>query len=222
VVALRLPGTLLVLIALAGCGGGESSPPQLVDGSQAAELPAALDELDDAVLTRTTVKPASDVDRGRLAACGLPKADDTVVIERVGLHGSSLTFAGGGLSLNGCNAIPEPFQEPDRPFGGVWCSVSVGYLDDGMLNDPRLSLCTSKDLDLTGFVWVEPKHGAKWVVVADAGRREVYEIVVGLPVRVTTIDGVQPESSHASFDVEEYAADGSKLRAYVLEAAVAG
>ena len=41
-------------------------------------------------------------------------------------------------------------------------------------------------------------------------------------MRVTTTDGVEPESSRASFDVEEYAADGRKLREYVLEAAVAG
>jgi hypothetical protein len=41
-------------------------------------------------------------------------------------------------------------------------------------------------------------------------------------VRVTTTDGVEPESSRASFDVAEYAADGAKLREYVLETAVAG
>ena len=58
--------------------------------------------------------------------------------------------------------------------------------------------------------------------MSDAGRREVYEVAESLPVRVTTTEGVELESSRASFAIEEYAADGSKLREYVLETAVAG
>ncbi|HEU0304403.1 MAG TPA: hypothetical protein VFR32_07475 [Gaiellaceae bacterium] len=173
-------------------------------------------------MTRAVVVTASELDQGRLQACGVPEADDAAVVERVGLRGSSLTFAGGGVSLNGCDAIPDPFQEPDRPFGGIWCGVAVGFFRDGKLNDPRLDLCTAEDGDLTGFVWVEPQPDAKWVVVSDAGTREVYEVAGSLPVRVTTTDGTQPESSKASFPIEEYAADGTKLREYVLEAQVAG
>ena len=57
--------------------------------------------------------------------------------------------------------------------------------------------------------------------MTDAGRREVYEVAESLPVRVTTTENVNPAGS-ASFDIEEYAADGSKLREYTLEAQVAG
>jgi hypothetical protein len=213
--------SLVVLLVLAGCGGGDPSP-QLVDGSTPGDPPAELAELDDAVMTRTLVMAAGDVDEIRLQACGAPQADDTTVVERVGLHGSSLTFAGSVSSLNGCGAIPDQVQDSDRLFPEAPCEVSVGFLEQGVLNDPRLGLCTNTDGDLTGFVWVEPRPGTQWVVVTDAGRREIYEVAESLPVRVTTTDGVRPESSRAAFAIEEYAADGSLVRDYMLEAAVAG
>jgi hypothetical protein len=216
-------GTLVVLTALAGCGGGDS-PPQLVDGSTAARLPAELDGLDDAVLTRTEVKNETDLDQDEYEACGVPAdGGDRTVVERTGLHGSSLTIESGSL-LHGCDKIPDPLtaEDPDLPFGGIWCASPNGRIDAGVLNDPRLDLCTNTDSELTGFAWVEPQPATKWVVISDAGKREVYEVAESLPVRVTTMEGVQLESSRASFDIEEYAADGSKLREYVLETGVAG
>ena len=213
----------VLLLALAGCGGGDS-PPQLVDGSQAAELPAELAEFDDAVLTATEVKKESDLDQDEYAACGVPvDGGDRTVVERTAVHGSSLTIESGRL-LFGCDKIPDPFtaEDPDLPFGGIWCGGANGRIDERGLNDPRLSLCPNTDDDITGFAWVEPLPNTNWVVVSDAGTREIYEVAESLPVRVTTTEGVQPESSRASFDVEEYAADGSKLREYVLETAVAG
>jgi hypothetical protein len=212
-----------LLLALAGCGGGEP-PPQLVDGSLAAELPAELADLDDAVLTATAVKNESDLHQDEYAACGVPAdGGDRTVVERIALHGSSLTIESGRL-LFGCDKIPAPLtaEDPDLPFGGIWCGRANGRIDEGRLNDPRLSLCPNTDDDITGFAWVEPLPNAKWVVVSDAGTREIYEVAESLPVRVTTTEGVQSGSSRASFDVEEYAADGSKLREYVLETAVAG
>jgi hypothetical protein len=221
-VVLKTTG-VVALIALAGCGGRDS-PPQLVDGSAAQDLPGALDGLDDAVLTRTAVKLESKLDQDEYRACGVP-ADgrDRSVVERTGLHGSSLTIESGSL-LYGCDKIPDPFTavDPDRPWGGIWCGSPNGRIDNGALNDPRLDLCSSTDGDITGFVWAEPQPDAKWVVVSDAGTREVYEVAESLPVRVTTTEGVRTGSSRASFEVEEYAADGKKLRQYVLEAAVAG
>ncbi len=220
--ALKLTG-VLVLMALAGCGGGDSSP-QLVDGSTSAELPAALQGLDDAVLTRTEVKNETDLDRNEYEACDVPRdGEDRTVVERTGVHGSSLTIESGDL-LFGCDKIPDPdtAEDPDLPFGGIWCSSPNGSLKGGELNDPRLSLCTNTDDDYTAFAWVEPGADTKWVVVSDAGHREIYEVAGSLPVRVTTTDGVQQESSRASFDIEEYAADGSVLREHVLETAVAG
>ena len=126
--------------------------------------------------------------------------------------------------MYGCDKILDPInvEDPDMPGGGIWCGGAAGRLDNGMLNDPRLDLCTNTDDELTAFAWVEPRPDAKWVVVSDADKREVYEVAESLPVRVTTTDGTAPESSKASFDIEEYGADGTKLREYTLEAAVAG
>jgi hypothetical protein len=213
----------VLLLALASCGGGRS-PSQLVDGSTPPDLPAALDRLDDAVLTRTAVKLESNLDQDEYEACEVPvDGRDRSVVERTGLHGSSLTIESGSL-LYGCDKIPDPFTavDPDRPWGGIWCGSPNGRVDEGGLNDPRLDLCTNTAGELTSFAWVEPRPATKWVVVSDAGTREVYEVAESLPVRVTTTDGVRTGSSRASFEVEEYAADGTKLRQYVLETAVAG
>ena len=67
--------------AVAGCGG-DSSSPQLVDGGQAAELPAELDGVDDAVMTRTAVSRESDLD-DEYDACDVPRdSGDRTVVER--------------------------------------------------------------------------------------------------------------------------------------------
>jgi hypothetical protein len=211
------------VLALAGCGGDHSSP-QLADGSQPPELPASLEGLDDAVLTRMTVLPARDVEQSLLEACGSqPEDADTPVVERVGVSGSSFTFLRGGDSLYACDRIPDPLviADPDRPGDGIWCGRAVGDVDEGRLNDPRLHLCTTADHELTGFAWVEPLQRTAWVVVKDAGRREVYPVADSLPVRVTTTSGTS-EGSRASFPIQEYFADGTKQREYTLEAAVAG
>jgi hypothetical protein len=210
------------VLALAGCG--DDSSPQLVDGSQAAELPAELDGLDDTVMTRTAVKRESDLDAQEYQSCGVPMdSGNRTVIERTGVHGSSLTIESGYL-LFGCDKIPDPAtaEDSDLPYGGIWCSSPNGSRESGELNDPRLSLCPNIDSETTAFAWVEPRQDAKWIVVSDAGNREVYEVVQALPVRVTTTDGTRPLSSKASVAIEEYAADGTMLTEYTLEAAVAG
>lgn len=210
------------LLALAGCGGGGSSPPRLADGSAAPHVPPPLAGVEGAVLTRASVRPAGEVDQERLEACGLsPAAAATPVVERVGVDGWSWTFAGAGDALYACDGIPEPLGDPDRPGGGVWCGASAGRLDRGELNDPRLDLCTAEGGDLTAFAWIVPDLGVRWVAVKGGERRELYEVAGSLPVRVSTMDGVQPEGA-ATFAIEEYAADGSLLRAYALDAVVAG
>jgi hypothetical protein len=220
---LRLLGIFLFVLALASCGG-DASPPQLVDDSKAAELPSKLDGLDDAVMTRTSVVPINSVDPDELRACGFAPASATAsVVERVGVRGSSITYPGRGSALYACDKVREPAtaEDPDRPYGGVWCGGTVGRFDDSTLNDPRLDICVDTDDALTAFAWISPHEEASWVVVSDAGTREVYDVAAGLPVRVTTTENVDPLGS-ASFDVEEYPADGSKLRAYTLDAQVAG
>ena len=185
-------------------------------------LPAELDGLDNAVLTRTSIH-TGQLDKRRFTACGQPPVPShTAIVERTGIHGSSWTFAD-DPALYGCDAILDPSTaaEPDRPYDGIWCGSANGRIEDDMLNDPRLDLCTNTDSEITAFAWVDPRPDAKWVVVSDTGKREVYEVVESLPVRVTTTENVNP-AGKASFHVEEYGADGALLTEYTLEAAVAG
>jgi hypothetical protein len=174
------------------------------------------------VSTRATVSEVSDVDE--LAACGFePENDEAEVVERVGVHGSSITFLGTGSTLYACDSVPDPItaEDRDRPYGGVWCGGSVGRLDTGRLNDPRLDLCSSSGGEITAFAWVQPGPNTAWVVVSDSGRREIYEVAESLPVRITTTDHVDPAGS-AAFEVEEYGADGALLQEYTLDTRVAG
>ena len=174
-----LPFSLVALVALvAGCGGGAS--PRLVDGSRAADVPAVLAGLDGAVMTRARTVLANEIDGRRLEACGLrPRNKGAVVVERIGLNGSSLTFRV-GASLNACDRIPNPVRDPDRPYARSSCGGSVGRLRGGRLADPRLHLCTAENGKLTAFVWVEPEGDAKWIALAEGDRREVYEVVGSL------------------------------------------
>jgi hypothetical protein len=215
---------LVALVAVTGCSGGGSSPPQLVDGSRPAEVPEALADLDRAVMTRTRITAREIAQRGLRSCERLASAHaepGSAVVERVGVDGASLTF-GGGSTLNACDAIAHPFADPDRPAGSPWCGGSVGTMVRGRLRDPRLDLCTAEGGDITAFAFVEPGDDAKWIAVAEGDRREIYEVAGSFPVRVTTVRGLRAAKSAASFDIEEYAADGRKLRAHTLNAAVAG
>jgi hypothetical protein len=173
-------------------------------------------------MTRLSVASTADIDAAKLRACwpSTKPTDHSDVVERVGLHGDSWTLSV-GETLVACDAIAEPVEDPDEPYGGVWCGVGVGRIHVGRLNDPRLDLCASTDGTPTAFAWVEPSAGAAWVVVRDGDYAEVYAVASDLPVRVTTTENVEAEGS-AAFDVEEYASDGGRIRAYVLDAAVAG
>ena len=52
------------------------------------------------MLTRTEVKNESDLDQDEYEACGVPAdGGDRTVVERTGLHGSSLTIESGHLLL---------------------------------------------------------------------------------------------------------------------------
>lgn len=217
--ALRLTPRVLVIVAMAGCGV-DASPPQLVDGSTPRDPPPALTEVDGGVMTRARVVSADDVGAGKLKACRPDARPYGGILERVGVRGQSLTFQS-GKALIACDAISEPAADPDDPYGGIWCGSSTGRLDGGRLNDPRLDLCTAESGDVTAFAWVQPGPDAAWVVVADGGRHEVYEVVESLPVRITATDRVDPSGS-ASFEVEEYDADATKLQEYTLDTVVAG
>lgn len=140
-------------------------------------------------------------------------------IERIGVSSESVTFReSSGRGVFGCDNSLGPREEDRR-----WCGGAYGVLYSGHLRDPRLSIgCRTRDETPMGFVWVEPEPSATYVVVEQPGYAEIYEVAGGLPVRVATTTGVEIEGSRASFDLREHAADGRLLRAYRLEAAVAG
>jgi hypothetical protein len=155
------------------------------------------------------------------AACiGPADALERVAVERVDVHGTTVTSPGAeGRSLHGCDSGAGSTADAD---GQRWCGRAFGLLTDGRLRDPRLSLgCRDADGDPVGFAWIQPESEAAYVVVSHADHSAMYPVVGGLPVRVGT-DDVDVESSSATFDVSEHARGGRRLRRYELEAVVAG
>jgi hypothetical protein len=92
------------------------------------------------------------------------------------------------------------------------------------LLDPRLDLggCSTRDGRPIAFVWVETGPRTRYVAVHHSSFVEVYEVALGLPVRVTTTESVDLNGSHASFEVSEHSSSGHLLADYALEARVAG
>jgi hypothetical protein len=66
-----------------------------------------------------------------------------------------------------------------------------------------------------------PAHRTRYLVVAQHGYAEAYEVLAGLPVRVTSQE-VDVQDSSATFRVSEHDRDGQLLRRYLVETAVAG
>jgi hypothetical protein len=216
------PLILVVAAAAVACSGEDPSGPSvLVDGTQARPPPVALEGVDGpAVMSRARVlrqgslSPTSPIGR-----CVSTAADPgSVVVEHVGVRGASITFSDSrGRELRGCDATRV------REAGGTsWCEHAFARLRAGRLRDPRLSLtCREADGDPVGFVWVQPSPGSAYVVVTRAGYHEVYPVVGGLPVRVTT-DDVDLAAASATLLAGEHARDGRRLRSYELEARVSG
>jgi len=139
----------------------------------------------------------------------------TLVVERDGLLGASLTIAEPRSPwLYGCD-----FEPGRRRL----CGGAVGEWHNRRLNDPRLDiLCTDRARRPLAAAWIVPVRRARWISVRERRVTEVYPVAGGLPVRIWTRDGVRYERSSAVFDVTERAADGRKLAHVRLRAAVAG
>jgi len=209
-------------IALTRCGGSESPPTSLLDGSPAVAPPVALEgvagpaiEADVVVIPRRRVTPASSE-----AAClrGADDVDFGPLVVRAGTYARSVTFrAAARRALIACDGA-----SPGHEDGGRWCGRAFGLLRGGRLQDPRLDLaCTGADGRPIAFAWVEPSPRARYLAVEELGYLEVYAAAGGLPVRVVTTDVEIPDSS-ASFAVSEHDRSGRLLRRYRLEATVAG
>jgi hypothetical protein len=218
-------GAALAVVAV-GCAdrSHQANAGRLVDGSTPPALPEALGNVErHVVATRVRVRRASELG-ARGQAClrrfrpefFIPRG--TIVVERAGVLGASLTLRDGRRHVVlGCDRT-------DRPAGddGPWCDRSVGRVYSGHLRDPRVDvLCRSRAGNRIGFAWVEPAVGTRWIGVRSGGRSELYEVAAGLPIRVTTTD-VAVETSSATFDLREYDVHGKEVRRQRLRAGVAG
>jgi len=215
-------GSMLV----AACDGNDDGvPTTLMNGAKAAELPVNLEGVENPlVLTSVTVRRVEEiVGASAVAACLQQDWDDHPygpIAMRVGVSGESVTFRNRSRrGLYGCDNSQGAREEDRR-----WCGGAFGQLHGGRLRDPRLDMgsCTTREGGLLGFAWIEPRPGAKYVVVQQQGHAEVYEVGGGLPVRVTTTSDVEIEGSRATFELSEHDADGRAIRRYRVDARVAG
>lgn len=218
-----LAGVALATVG-ASCSEAPSSPTTLLDGSQARPPPVVLEGADGptvATLTRSG-DSASVAPGSRAAVClsTFEKHPAGSFVERIGVTGASVTYVSSDRrTARACDASTLSREARDD----AWCGYAFGRLESGVLRDPRLSLtCRDADGDPVGFAWVQPASAAAFVVVRQRGYAEAYAVVAGgLPVRVTTSE-VDRLESRATIAISEHARDGRRLRAYELEARVAG
>jgi hypothetical protein len=140
-------------------------------------------------------------------------------VTRIGVEALSVTVATASYTaVLGCIESVGPRDENRR-----WCGSSYGKVTAGRLADPRLDvLCLTAAGDPIGSAWVQPAPAARYVVVMQAGYTEAYTVAGGLPVRVASARDVDVRRSRATFAISEHDRDGRLLRAYRLEAFVAG
>ena len=211
----------LVLIAATACADDAPRPPTVLsDGSAARPPPVVLEDVEGpTILTRARVLRRDSVEPGsRTERCIDAARASGVVVERVSVSGTSVTFlAPGSRAVHGCDASPAHARE-----GSPWCGHAYGRLVAGCLRDPRLSVtCSGDDGEPLGFAWIQPGVAASYVVVGRRGYSEVYPVTGDTPVRIVT-DDVDRDSASGTFSVSEHARDGRQLSAYEVEARTSG
>jgi hypothetical protein len=214
------------ILTLTAAGCGDQAPTQLADGSSAPAMPVALQNVDGATI-RTTVHvvPLDRVEpRSALARC-LERIETDAAVEDVGLRigvvAESVTVAtASGRAFYACDGRSRRGTESTG-----WCGIAFGKVERGHLLDPRLDLidCAAAGSDRKlAFAWVEPRRDARYLALQHPGYVEVYPVTSRLPVRVATTTGIDLEASRARFELSEHDARGRLVRAYELEASVAG
>jgi hypothetical protein len=214
---------LVLACALAGTGCRTKAPTQLANGAPARASPLALETVDQAtVATEVDIIPIDRIESdAAFARCFRRIATDAPiedVVVRIGVVAESVTLASAsGRALYACDG------RRSSGAGSDWCGTAFGRLERGHLVDPRLDLvdCATTGQPLA-FAWVEPGRSARYVALRQPGYIEVYEVRGRLPVRIATTTGVDVDGSRASFALSEHDAGGKLLRAYELEARVAG
>ena len=215
---LSLAAPILAVVLLFGCDSGEDRPSRLLYGEPVQEFgPVA-----GSVMTVGRVLDGTTLGN-RFTSCrpvGAGIGNDSVVVERIGVFGESLTFADAGhKTLYGCDGGIDAAAERKPP----WCGHPAGLLFHGTLLDPRLDvLCRDRANRPLAYAWVEPAAGVRWIGVDQGDYTEIYEVLAGLPVRIASARGVLPGRARASFDVTQYDSHGKELVKGRLEAQVAG
>jgi hypothetical protein len=209
---------LLTMLLLGGCDSGSERPERLLYGEPAQEFRA----VPGSVIATGRVLAGTTLGR-RFTSCRPMGADigaDTVVVERIGVVGESLTFSDSArTTVYACDGGTDPVGERKPP----WCGSAAGRRFSGKLLDPRLDiLCHDRRGRPLAYAWVEPAAGVRWIGVDQGGYTEVYEVLAGLPVRIASIRGVQPGRARATFDVAQYDGHGKELIRGQLEVTVAG
>lgn len=204
-------------------GGGQETPKRLVDGSLARSASIRFESVGEPVLmTRLRLVSARSARPGsRLGDClgsGWSALPAWSIVHRLGTDGESATFLDHSRrALMACDGTRGD-------LGSAWCGHVHGRLVRGRLRDPRLGLggCSTTEGQPVAFVWITPRPRARYVVVERRGFSESYEAAAGLPVRVAATERVDTAHSSALVRVSEHAVDGRRLRAYDVEARVAG
>jgi hypothetical protein len=143
---------------------------------------------------------------------------DALVVERVGVGGESLTVKDSRVpSLLTCGTSFGPPLRHDR-----WCARGGWRASSQGVGDPRLGFCTGREGRTVAYAWLNPASGARWLVVDQPGFKEVYRVVLGLPVRVTTIAWPRRADGGVTLSYAQYGADGRELDRRSVVAYVAG
>lgn len=225
---LRACALLLPLAAVAAGCGAAASPRTLFDGTPAGVRPTALRHIDGrAVLGRVQIRRAWRLPRREQACLRSFRSEfrvppSTVVVERSGVLGGSLTFRDAqGRAILGCDVTAAP-DSGGRLAGRPWCARSVGRLFGGRLRDARVGIsCTDLGGSRVSFAWVNALPQTRWIVSESDHEDEIFEVVAGFPTRITGRE-VDDETSSAGFAVVEIRADGTEVRRYGFRAGVAG
>jgi hypothetical protein len=201
-------------LVVAGCDSDER--PRLLYGQPAAEF----SPVSGSVVAIGRILRGTTLGR-RFVLCRPESVGrDARVVERIGVHGESLTFVDRAkTTLHACDGGVDRAGERRRP----WCSGSAGRLFEGRLLDPRLDVgCRDGKGRPLAYAWIEPVSGAHWIGVDQGGYTEIYEVLGGLPVRVATGRNIDLARSRAVFEISQYGVGGRELIRERVEAGVAG
>ena len=213
-----VPAWLALVVAATGCGG-HGPPTHLVDGTPTQPPAVTLDTGRPQIATRVRVVDSEAAHRGRIGRClagASRRSEHGPIVERTAVDGSSITFrVTSSQDLIACDGT-SPKRE--------WCGRALGHVRGGRLLDPRLDIagCSTPAGDRLAFAWVQPAKRTRFVAIRQDGYVEVYGVLGGLPLRVTTTEGIDTATSRGTFEVSEHDATGRRLRSYTLDARVAG